>query len=234
MLRNLPTVVRNLLIINALFFLGSSVIGGAEAARLFAGTFPTSPFFKPWQVVTHMFMHADLMHIAFNMLALVVFGSHLERLWGPKRFLNYYLICGLGAFVLHEGMVGYGLYSTYGEFFLRPADLLAVYGTDMASQSSHAIRILDGVYGQVVGASGAVFGLLLAFGTLFPNTRLMLLFPPIPIKAKYLVFGMGAYALLRIIQDSPGDNVAHFAHLGGMLFGYILLKRWQHDRGTFY
>lgn len=234
MLKNLPTVVRNLLILNVLFFLGAEVIGRDDASRLFAGTFPTSPFFKPWQAITHMFMHADVMHIVFNMIALVVFGSHLERLWGAKRFLNYYLICGLGAFVLHEGMIGYGLYSTYGDFFLMSGDLLAVYGADLATNSSRAVRILDLVYGQVVGASGAVFGLLLAFGILFPNTRLMLLFPPIPIKAKYLVMGMGAYELLRIVQDSPSDNVAHFAHLGGMLFGYILLKRWQRDRGTFY
>ena len=190
---------------------------------------PWLPFFQPWQVVTHMFMHGDLGHIFFNMFALFMFGSQLERVWGPQRFLTYYVVCGLGAFALHELVVGLQFYADYGTFF--PA--VEQFVSPNASPLQKA-RVMEIVYGRVVGASGAVFGLLLAFGMLFPNTQLMLLFPPIPIRAKYFVMGYGAIELLLALQNSPGDNVAHFAHLGGMIFGYVLLKRWQQDRGHFY
>jgi membrane associated rhomboid family serine protease len=156
-----------------------------------------------------------------------MFGGQLERLWGPQRFFNYYIICGLGGFFLHELVVGMELYNAYGTFF--PA-------FDRPSTVSDAMwsMNLDAQFGRVVGASGAVFGILLAFGMLFPNTRLMLLFPPIPIKAKYFVIGYGVLELSLALDNASGDNVAHFAHLGGMLFGYLLLKRWQKERGTFY
>jgi membrane associated rhomboid family serine protease len=174
-----------------------------------------------------MFMHGGLGHIFFNMFALYMFGGQLERLWGPQRFLNYYIICGLGGFFLHELFVGIELNNVYGTFF--PA-------FDQPSGVSNQLWTmqLDAEFGRVVGASGAVFGILLAFGMLFPNTRLMLLFPPIPIKAKYFVIGYGILELSLALDNASGDNVAHFAHLGGMLFGYILLKRWQKERGTFY
>ena len=125
--------------------------------------------------------------------------------------------------------MGLQFYADFGTFFPRPEDFV---GGELRAVDRP--RIIELVYGRVVGASGAVFGLLLAFGMLFPNTRLMLLFPPIPIKAKYFVLGYGAIELLLALQNSPGDNVAHFAHLGGMIFGYFLLKRWQQDRGHFY
>ena len=229
MLQQTPNVVRNLIIINALFFIGSMVMGDDFALRMFAGTYPGSPFFRPWQIVTHMFMHGGLTHIFFNMFALYMFGSQLERLWGPQRFLNFYLVSGLGGFFLHEFVIGYNLYMEFGTFF-PSEDMFMPRGISPLQR----VRFLESIYGRVVGASGAVFGLLLAFGMLFPNTRLMLLFPPIPIKAKYFVFGYGAIELLLAFQNGGGDNVAHFAHLGGMLFGYILLKRWQKDRGSFY
>ena len=229
MLQQTPNVVRNLIIINILFYIGSGLIGEGESMRMFAGTYPGSPFFKPWQIITHMFMHGGLGHIFFNMFALYMFGSQLERLWGPQRFLNYYLVSGLGGFLLHEFFIGYALYQDYGSFF--PAlDAMIPEGVSPLDRVSY----MEILYGRVVGASGAVFGLLLAFGMLFPNTRLMLLFPPIPIKAKYFVFGYGAIELLLALQNAQGDRVAHFAHLGGMLFGYFLLKRWQQDRGSFY
>ena len=229
MLQQTPNVVRNLIIINILFYIGSGLIGEGESMRMFAGTYPGSPFFKPWQIITHMFMHGGLGHIFFNMFALYMFGSQLERLWGPQRFLNYYLVSGLGGFLLHEFFIGYALYQDYGSFF--PAiDAMIPEGVSPLDRVSY----MEILYGRVVGASGAVFGLLLAFGMLFPNTRLMLLFPPIPIKAKYFVFGYGAIELFLALQNAQGDRVAHFAHLGGMLFGYFLLKRWQQDRGSFY
>jgi membrane associated rhomboid family serine protease len=229
MFANTPEVVKNLILINVLVYLVAGAMGDAVALPLLAGTYPGSPFFQPWQIVSHMFMHGDLSHIFFNMFALYMFGSQLERVWGPKRFLTYYVACGLGAFALHEFVVGLQFYTELGTFFPAAEQFVS----PQASPLERA-RVLEIVYGRVVGASGAVFGLLLAFGMLFPNTQLMLLFPPIPIRAKYFVMGYGAIELMLALQNSPGDNVAHFAHLGGMVFGYFLLKRWQQDRGHFY
>lgn len=229
MLQNAPQVVKNLIIINVLFFVASMLVGEDQAVTWLAGTYPGSPFFQPWQIITHMFMHGGLGHLFFNMFALYMFGSQLERLWGPQRFLNYYIISGLGGFFLHEFFIGLDFYQTYGTFFPDRAQLVPSGMTDR-----QAVYILERTFGRVVGASGAVFGILLAFGLLFPNTRLMLLFPPIPIKAKYFVIGYGLIELGLALENGSGDNVAHFAHLGGMLFGYILLKRWQKERGTFY
>lgn len=229
MLQNAPQVVKNLIIINVLFFVASMLVGQDQAVTWLAGTYPGSPFFQPWQIITHMFMHGGLGHLFFNMFALYMFGSQLERLWGPQRFLNYYIISGLGGFFLHEFFIGLDFYQTYGTFFPDRAQLVPSGMTDR-----QAVYILESTFGRVVGASGAVFGILLAFGLLFPNTRLMLLFPPIPIKAKYFVMGYGLIELGLALDNGSGDNVAHFAHLGGMLFGYILLKRWQKERGTFY
>jgi len=130
---------------------------------------------------------------------------------------------------LHEFFIGLDFYQTYGTFFPDRSQLVPNGMSDM-----QVVYILEATFGRVVGASGAVFGILLAFGLLFPNTRLMLLFPPIPIKAKYFVMGYGLIELGLALDNGSGDNVAHFAHLGGMLFGYILLKRWQKERGTFY
>jgi len=229
MLQNAPQVVKNLIIINVLFFVASMLVGEDQAVTWLAGTYPGSPFFQPWQIITHMFMHGGLGHLFFNMFALYMFGSQLERLCGAQRFLNYYIISGLGGFFLHEFFIGLDFYQTYGTFFPDRAQLVPSGMTDR-----QAVYILERTFGRVVGASGAVFGILLAFGLLFPNTRLMLLFPPIPIKAKYFVMGYGLIELGLALENGSGDNVAHFAHLGGMLFGYILLKRWQKERGTFY
>jgi membrane associated rhomboid family serine protease len=229
MLQNAPPVVKNLIIINVLFFVASMLLGQDQAVTWLAGTYPGSPFFQPWQIITHMFMHGGLGHLFFNRFALYMFGSQLERLWGPQRFLNYYIISGLGGFFLHEFFIGLDFYQTYGTFFPDRSQLVPNGMSDM-----QVVYILEATFGRVVGASGAVFGILLAFGLLFPNTRLMLLFPPIPIKAKYFVMGYGLIELGLALDNGSGDNVAHFAHLGGMLFGYILLKRWQKERGTFY
>ncbi len=224
-------VVRNLIIINAIFFVATFVFGSSSGlpvlTQYLGAYYPSSPNFGPWQIVTHMFMHGGLAHIFFNMFALYMFGSTLERFWGPKRFLIYYFVCGLGAFFLHEFVNGVQLYMEYGLFFpsgsLFPASGQAIMNS---AASSYFV--------PVVGASGAVFGLLLAFGMLFPNTKLFMIFIPVPIKAKYFVLGYGALELFQAFQNNPGDNVAHFAHLGGMLFGYILLKKWQNDKGNLY
>lgn len=177
-------------------------------------------------------MHAGVGHIFFNMYGLYLFGSALESYWGPKRFLTYYIASGLGAFVLHNAMTYYELSQIIPQLSLSDWDLVRAEGANAMNNGQNFIDPLmrkanATLNTGMVGASGAVFGILLAFGMLFPNTELMLLFPPIPLKAKWLVFGYGALELYSAMQANPGDNVAHFAHLGGMISGYILLKYWQ-------
>ncbi|MFM1932116.1 MAG: hypothetical protein RL226_1419 [Bacteroidota bacterium] len=224
----LTPVIKNIIIINVLLYLATLALGGninglpLLTAKL-GGYYPASPMFQPWQIITHMFMHDHhgFTHIFFNMFALYMFGSTLERVWGAKRFLIYYTVTGLGAFFLHQFVNGFMIFQATGSFFTdinQLPNIPAAYSYIM----------------PVVGASGAVFGILLGFGVLFPNTQLMLLFPPIPIKAKWFVMGYGAIEFYLAFQNNPGDNVAHFAHLGGMLFGYLLLKKWQKERNHFY
>ncbi len=222
-------VIKNLIIINVIFYLATKIIGAGGDLPLpylteqFGAFYPGSKFFQPWQIITHMFMHSHvgIMHIFFNMFALYMFGTALERVWGAKRFLIYYFVCGLGAFFLHQFVNAIEIYGLTGSIFPSPEDF--------PTEESKFIYY----YIPVVGASGAVYGILLAFGMLFPNTRLMLLFPPIPMKAKYFVMIFGALELYLALNN-PGSNIAHFAHLGGMIFGYLLLKRWQKSRNTFF
>jgi len=227
MLQQTTPVIKNLIIINVIFFLATQIIGGPGRLPTltleFGAFYPGSPMFKPWQIITHMFMHSHsgLMHIFFNMFALYMFGVSLERVWGSKRFLIYYMVCGLGAFFLHEAVNAWEIYRLTGMIFPEPSD----FPTDQ--------DLVNYYYIPVVGASGAVFGILLGFGMLFPNTRLQLLFPPIALKAKVFVFIYGALELFFAFSNS-GSNIAHFAHLGGMLFGYLMLKKWQSERNTFY
>ena len=264
---SIPPVVKNLLIINVLFFLGSGLIGkmfNIEPAHLLGLHFFESEYFGPWQYITHMFMHGGLTHLFFNMFALFMFGRILEQVWGPKRFLLYYAVCGLGAAALHTFVMWLD-YSSMQEAFTAfkntpDSGLLArfisengipvkpfVYefidnwaeNPDVTSYIDQGIRIFrDSIDYLIniptVGASGAVFGLLLAFGMLFPNTQLMLLFPPIPIRAKYFVVIYGVLEFFLGIRGGAGDNVAHFAHLGGMLFGFLLIKYWNKYGSRFY
>lgn len=236
----LPDVIKNLLIINGLFFLGTLVIGSTFKFDLgqYLGLYmPGSPNFQPYQLITHMFMHSSTSytHILFNMFALWMFGYALENVWGAKRFLIYYLVTGFGAAALHLGI-------NYFEAMSLHSQLL-----DMGYTSSQLAQYIQeysqpGIYSTgwpeelkqymfkfnipTVGASGAVFGILLAFGMMFPNTYIYLYFA-IPVKAKYFVMAYGAFELYNGIANDPTSNVAHFAHLGGMLFGFLLLKYWQ-------
>lgn len=219
----------------------------------------TSPKFRWYQVITHMFMHMNFAHIAFNMYAVWMFGTSLEKFWGPKRFIIFYLFAGLGAGFLHTCFTGYQLHAfdsvianpdpeSYYKLmskYLDPAQLHDFYlywksNPSSASAITTAISDLSHVQESVmanscaVGASGALFGILLAFGMIFPNTELMLIFFPIPIKAKYFVMLYGAVELFSGVSQIRGDNIAHFAHLGGMLFGFILIKIWQKNRTHFY
>jgi membrane associated rhomboid family serine protease len=231
---NLPPVVKNLLVINIAMFLLlvlAQLIYKVDL-NMYLGLYqPQSEAFKPYQLVTHMFMHGGLAHIFFNMFALFMFGRVLEQVWGGKRFLIYYLVTGFGAALLHM-LVGYlQAQSLLNEL---PPDTLAKIQTDGLEAlragknyvNPEMARLNAVINTPTIGASGAVFGLLLAFGMLFPDTRLMLIFPPIPIRAKYFVIGYGALELYLGLTQ-PGSNVAHFAHLGGMLFGIILIYLWK-------
>jgi len=222
-----------------------------------------SPLFRPWQFVTHLFMHGDFFHLLFNMFALYMFGKVLEMVWGPQRFFIYFFVTGLGAAALHT-YVSYleisHLQKTVAAFVNTPspellsafvksnlrffdhnvADFINNWSVDpnnqvFAQQATEGVQqvLVKQINMPTIGASGAVFGVLLAFGYLFPNTELMLLFPPVPIKAKYFVIGYGAIELYLGITQSNSD-IAHFAHLGGMLFGFILLKYWEKNTKKFY
>lgn len=213
----MPPVVKNLLIINGLMYLATLAFykTGIDLNMKLGLFYIGSDYFHPYQFVTHMFMHGSLLHLFSNMFALWMFGMQLENFWGPKRFLFFYFFCGLGAAAIHS-LVNYFEI----QHLLLTEDLQ---------------RMMNMINMPTVGASGAVFGVLLAFGMLFPNTRLMLLFPPIPIKAKYFVFFYAIFELYAGISSlNGGSNIAHFAHVGGMLFGYILIKYWNRRRRIFY
>ena len=233
----LPPVVKNLIIVNAVILLASyaaKAFFDIDLNRILGIYFPKSELFKPFQIVTHMFMHDGFWHLFFNMFALYMFGRVLENVWGSKRFLIYYFVCGLGAAFSHEAVIFFQ-YSKLASI-LSPEQLSEVLEkgyTYVLDGNAAMSRLQEILLTPTIGASGAVFGILLAFGVLFPNTQLMLLFPPIPIKAKYAVMIFGGIELYLAFR-MPGSNIAHAAHLGGMLFGYILLKYWQKTTKTLY
>lgn len=241
--RNIPPVVKNLLIINGLFFLATILLKnqGVDLSDYLGLHYWQSEGFYPHQLVTYIFMHSsrDFTHVLFNMFAVFMFGRVLEGVWGSKRFLIYYMVTGIGAGLIQMLVAYLRLMPIMSEIPQEGIDLVMTegYGALLEGKNftdpllAQANALINSV---TVGASGAVFGILLAFGMLFPNTELMLLFPPIPIKAKWFVLGYGAIELYSGFANNPNDNVAHFAHLGGMLFGFILIKMWQKDRGTFY
>lgn len=261
---NLTPMVKNILIINVGVFLIGSFLN-FNLSRLFGVHYIFSDSFFIFQYVTYMWLHASFMHLFGNMFAVLIFGPMLERVWGSKKFLIFYLITGIGAGVLYgvADTIEKGNLSSDTEQFVdnpNPEDFyiyvhnhnagynmmkLGEFADDYydhpenLSYSSQAVQIVKQIYQDIsnipmVGASGAVFGILMAFGMLFPNTQLMLLFPPIPIKAKYLVFFYGAYELYSEINRSGTDNVAHLAHLSGMLIAFILLKYWAKNSRNFY
>ena len=230
---NLTPAVKNIIIINVLIYLACFVVPGLNDAL--TGYYFASPNFRPWQIVTHMFMHSqyDFTHIFFNMYALYLFGTALENYWGTKRFVIYYMTCGLGAFFLHMGVSYLEIQKMMS--VLSDREIYQVMITGLEEGKAYKVQMVDlysAINTGVVGASGAVFGVLLGFGMLFPNTELMLLFPPIPLKAKYFVMIYGAIEFFLAMRQTTGDNVAHYAHLGGMLFGYLLLKYWQKKGNT--
>ncbi|MBI1192555.1 MAG: rhomboid family intramembrane serine protease [Bacteroidetes bacterium] len=230
----LAPVVKNLLLINGLMFLALMVAQAQhhDLNSTLGLYYPQSSAFKPVQIVTHMFMHGGFLHILMNMFALWMFGNALEMRWGPQRFLTYYLVCGLGAAALHMGVIHFQVMQLSAQ--IGPGEARTVFeqgwellqgGRNYADQPLGQLNRLANT--PTVGASGAVFGLLLGFGMLYPNVPLMLIFFPVPIKAKYFVMGYAAVELFSGVTRIQGDNIAHFAHLGGMLFGYLLIRFWQ-------
>ncbi len=224
----LPPVVKNLLIINALMFLMSFTFqrAGIDLTYYLGLHYFKGIAFKPWQVVTHMFMHASFTHLFFNMFAVWMFGNSLENRWGSKRFLIFYMLTGLGAAFLYTAVQHYEISQLVND--LNPADLERLAG----DYSLRRHRIFGVFHQPAVGASGALFGVLMAFGMTFPNSILYLYFM-IPVKVKYFVMVYGIIELFSGISGAQ-DGVAHFAHIGGMLFGYLLIKYWRKTDNYFY
>ncbi|MGE0018734.1 MAG: rhomboid family intramembrane serine protease [Draconibacterium sp.] len=236
---SVPVVVKNLIIVNVLMLLGTFMFdkAGINLYTYLGLHFPLSDKFRPHQIFTHMFMHGDITHLFFNMFALYMFGRVLESVWGPKRFLLFYLVTGIGAAVIHSAVNFIEYYSVTSKLSVEEIEYVKEIGYGIWAEGKNFSNELPAKLNLLlntptVGASGAVFGILLGFGMLFPNTQLMLLFPPIPIKAKYFVIGYGVIELFLGIKG--GGNVAHFAHLGGMIFGYFMIKYWNKTLNRFY
>lgn len=218
---SIPVVTRNLLIINILVWLAQFLLGRViEIDKYLALHFFESDLFMPHQIITYMFLHdpSSPAHLFFNMFAVYMFGRTLEMVWGPKRFLVYYLLTGIGAAVAQE--LVYAI--EYREIVFNSAIINVNIGEQIINKQDF-YNILP----PTLGASGAVFGILVAFGMLFPNVELMMLFFPVPIKAKWFVIGYGVVELFLGIANSAGDNVAHFAHLGGLITGFFIILYWR-------
>jgi membrane associated rhomboid family serine protease len=229
---HIPAVTKNLIIINALFWLAAVIMTKLDLTDMLGLHYPASRGFRLYQIVTYMFMHGSFAHLFFNMFAVYMFGRILESTWGSRRFLTYYMITGIGAGLINI-LVAY-IRIKAAEPDLSPDIIAEIYRNSYGIIKQH-MNYMDPLSGQLnilintttVGASGAVFGILLAFGMLFPQMPLYIIPFPFPIKAKYLVIGYGAIELFAGFANFSFDNVAHFAHLGGMLFGIILVLYWR-------
>jgi membrane associated rhomboid family serine protease len=214
----MPPVVKNRIMINVLMYV-ITVITGNFMYENFALLYLKSPFFKPYQLATHMFMHGGFTHILFNMYTLFIFGCVLEKVWGSQKFLFYYFVTGIGAALLHLGVMALQLNGYIAD--LNAGNMFAQAG------------IQDILTTPTVGASGAIYGLLLAYGMLFPNNIMQLIFPPVALKAKWFVIIFGALELLLGLSGR-GSDIAHFAHLGGMIFGFFLILYWKKNNMMYY
>ena len=260
----LTPAAKNILIINGIIFILSDFVGlRSYIIESFGMRYFHSENFQPYQILTYMWVHGGFGHLFSNMFSVLIFAPILERVWGSKKFLIYYLATGIGAGILYSGINYYENYSfevkvksyeqnpspesfrklvlnNSSEYYNQLYDFIDSYEQNPSNSNDNLsiayandlLKVKSDI--PMVGASGAVFGILLAFAMLFPNMELMLLFFPIPVKAKYVVLVYGIYELWSEINRMPGDNVAHFAHLGGMLIGYLILKYWKRKYGTFY
>ena len=211
---SVPTAVKNLIIINVLVMI-MTALNEDFMYEKFALFYPTSPFFHWWQPVTHMFMHGGFWHLFFNMYTLWIFGSQLERIWGARKFLVFYFVTGLGAALVHTGVEWLQMQNWLAE---------AAAGSYAAQVSIHTLKMTP-----TVGASGAIYGVLMGYAMLYPDAVMALVFPPIAMKAKWFVLIFGAIELMTGVTGM-GGNIAHFAHLGGLIFGYLLMMYWKKKR----
>jgi membrane associated rhomboid family serine protease len=217
-------VVLNLIIANVIAFIAQNLFGGMQDESIINNLFALHHYgsdeFKIYQIITHMFMHGSITHLLLNMFGLWMFGTLIEKIWGPKRFLIFYLLCGIGAALAQMGSYAY----EYSQFDKIPMSL------DLLNKYQEVLR-----HSYTVGASGAIMGILAAFGYLFPNTELMIIPIPIPIKAKWAVLGIIVIDLFSGVAGRAGDNVAHFAHLGGAITGFLIVYfRNKTNKQTFY
>ena len=229
-------IVKHLLIINIIFFFASSVLGEIMY-DLFAMHYPNNPNFFIWQPITHMFMHGDLTHIMFNMFGLWMFGTPLEQMWGKQKFIFFYISAGLGAVLLQTIIYHIDVVSVnqiLSEYGLSKGEIDLFYKTGRLNtsliQSIGEDRLFSGIQSfkaLMVGASGALYGILVAFAMLFPNVQLMLLFPPIPVRAKYLVPILILFDLFFGFTSYSVGPIAHFAHIGGAITGFIMMWYWK-------
>tara|TARA_Y100001972_G_scaffold129224_1_gene195395 strand:+ start:2585 stop:3379 length:795 start_codon:yes stop_codon:yes gene_type:complete len=264
MMRVTP-MVKYILIINVVILIVQSLLS-LPFSDWFGLRVVFAEEFKPFQFLTYMWVHGGMWHLFGNMFAVFIFGPLLEQFWGSKKFLTFYLICGIGAGVLFgvaDFFEKYDLKQDTEAYLENPnpedfklfifdhrvpqraiqelADFSDRYyenpdNSQLVAQSKSYVAQIYDLFSNIpmVGASGAVFGILMAFGMLFPNTQLMLLFPPIPVKAKYVVLFYGLYEVYAEFSRTPGDNIAHLAHLGGMLIAFIMIKYWQKKSNRFY
>ncbi|WP_306353065.1 rhomboid family intramembrane serine protease [Flavobacterium sp. '19STA2R22 D10 B1'] len=240
-MRNIPEAVKQLIILNVIFFIGTLVVGDV-AYKLLSMYYPENANFQYWQVISHMFMHGNFMHILFNMYALFAFGSALEQFWGSKKFLFFYISCGLGAALIHTGVNYYyfhdGLNTLLSNGFNK-TEIISILNEgkfdtrwEQVLSTSDFQNFISSFMTPVVGASGAIYGVLVAFAFMFPNAELMLLFVPFPIKAKYFVPGLIALDLFSGVTGFSvfGGGIAHFAHVGGALFGFLIMWYWKKNQ----
>jgi membrane associated rhomboid family serine protease len=227
MFRNIPTITKNLLIVNFLTFVATWILQlrDLDLAAIGGLHFFMASDFHLFQFITYQFLHANMTHILFNMFALWMFGCVVERVWGAKKFLFYYIFCGVGAGVIQE-LVQWATMVSFPEMQMKVH--LVGGGTTMIPYAQYLLYVSN-----TVGASGAVYAILLAFGMIFPNERIFIFPLPVPIKAKWLIMGYVAIELFSAISYS-GDGVAHIAHLGGMLFGFLMIRYWNRHPDSSY
>lgn len=236
--RSLPPVTKNLLIINVIIWLALQFFPASTKAtfmNICALHYFTSPDFNPGQLFTYMFVQENFFHLFFNMFALYMFGNIIERVVSPKRFLFYYISCGIGAALIQLGVFAAMISNAAGHLpdGVTVTDIINMQvPRGFAPSNPDVFQIWSLINTEVIGASGAVFGILLAFGYMFPKAPLYLFFIPVPIQARWIVIGYGALELLQSFNNNPGDNVAHVAHLGGMLIGFVILLYWK-KKGLF-
>ena len=229
-MNRIPDTIKHLIIINIILFLATQVMP-QPMMDIFAMHFPLNPKFRIWQIFTHMFMHANFMHIAFNMYALYAFGTPLYQIWGQKRFLIFYFASGLGAVLLYTGVQYFSFMQDLNTLMANGIPKEQIFDTLNAGKIFVGYENMGSIYYSVMlGASGAIYGLLVAFAFYFPNAELMLMFIPYPIKAKYFVPLLILADFFLGITNYLHTPIAHMAHVGGALIGFILMKTWKRDQ----